>query len=447
MYKWGVAVCFFVVMLVGACGCSVAAPGTGPASGTTPTLPATYIAGESTPSAENLAVTTTSTPLNAPANITGSQTNVTLTEVSITCNGQSCVNGVTTTTGTTTSTASASVTPTNTPVSTFSSNVTMAYFAQNPLLAVQFSATATNTPPYSWMWSWDPVAGVNLNSSSDPTLVLVFDQYGYYDVTRTLSNTLGTSSNSTTISVCPLEASFTTNQNAGLVPLTVQFTDTSTNQPTSWLWNFGDGSTSSLQNPVHTYTTSGVYTVRLDATNNLGSCWDTTEISVSSLTSSFTTNQTTGPIPLTIQFTDTSTDKPISWLWNFGDGTSSIQQNPTHTYTNNGTYIVNMAASNGYDKPISSPNIQILAYTPFSVDFSFTKSPVPNTTYTNVYFNDESTGFYGPIAWLWNFGDGSSSTQQNPTHQYTGYKQYNVTLFATNGQGIIGSDNVTVQLP
>ena len=88
------------------------------------------------------------------------------------------------------------------------------------------------------MWSW---TGGTLSYVSDPTLVLVFNKYGYYTVFRTITNTLGASSNSTTISVCPLVASFTTSQATGLVPLTVQFIDKSTDQPTSWNWSFGDG--------------------------------------------------------------------------------------------------------------------------------------------------------------------------------------------------------------
>ena len=157
--------------------------------------------------------------------------------------------------------------------------------------------------------------------------------------------------------------------------MTVQFTDTSTDQPTSWLWDFGDGRTSTLQNPTHTYTTSGEHTVRLDAANNLGKCWNTSEISISPLVASFTTNPNpaTGLVPLAVQFTDNSTDQPISWLWNFGDGETSTLQNPTHTYMKNGMYTANLIAYNGYDTPMSSPNIQITVYS-FPSAF-FTASP------------------------------------------------------------------------
>ena len=95
--------------------------------------------------------------------------------------------------------------------------------------------------------------------------------------------------------------------------------------------------------------TSGTYTVRLDATNALGSCWHTSSVSVSSLAASFIQNQTTGLVPLTVLFSDTSTDQPVAWNWNFGDGATSFLQNPVHTYLAAGTYTINFSAFNGYD--------------------------------------------------------------------------------------------------
>nr|WP_292426278.1 PKD domain-containing protein [Methanoregula sp.] len=257
-------------------------------------------------------------------------------------------------------------------------------------------------------------------------------------MSRTITNTLGTSSNSTTISICPLVASFTATPVQGQVPLTVQFVDTSTDQPVSWLWNFGDGVTNRTQNPVHTFTTSGVYTVRLDATNNLGSCWYTSTISVSPLVASFTSNQTTGPVPLIVQFTDKSTDQPTSWNWTFGDGTSSNLQNPVHTYMKNGTYTINLSAFNGYDEPISSPAIQIIAYTPFSVNLM--AAPTSGMNGTSVIFTDQSTGFPSPTSWYWDFGDGYNSTQQNPSHQYVSPGLYTVAHSATNSQETLWSN-------
>ena len=104
-----------------------------------------------------------------------------------------------------------------------------------------------------------------------------------------------------------------------MVPLTVQFTDTSTNLPTSWNWTFGDGNTSTLENPSYQYTSPGTYTVTLNATNAGGSNITTQTGLITVLPPSpianFTATSTSGTVPLTVQFTDTSTNSPTSWNW------------------------------------------------------------------------------------------------------------------------------------
>ncbi len=150
----------------------------------------------------------------------------------------------------------------------------------------------------------------------------------------------------------PPVTAFTASPTAGLAPLTVQFTDTSTGSPTAWAWTFGDGGTSSEQNPQHTYTAPGLYTVTLTATNEYGSDYElkTDYITVyGPVTAQFTATPTAGLAPLTVQFTDLSTGGPTSWLWTFGDGNTSTDQNPQHTYTTAGTHTVTLTASHPYD--------------------------------------------------------------------------------------------------
>jgi len=143
----------------------------------------------------------------------------------------------------------------------------------------------------------------------------------------------------------------------GDAPLTVQFTDLSTNNPTSWLWDFGDGNSSTQQNPSHLYSQPGTYTVILSGTNNNGtdSKVKSNYIQVNGTGSSpvadFSATPLSGQAPLTVSFTDLSTNNPTSWNWDFGDGGTSSQQNPTHTYTNEGNYTVSITATNdnGFD--------------------------------------------------------------------------------------------------
>ena len=149
---------------------------------------------------------------------------------------------------------------------------------------------------------------------------------------------------------CP-GAGFTANPTSGLSPLTVQFTSTSSGSPDHWLWEFGDGTTSTGQNPVHTYVADGTYSVALTVGNPVGRDYMTRTdyIRVGPIPIiSFTANQTYGIAPLPVRFTDTSSGSPASWSWDFGDGGSSTAQNPVHTYGTPGTYPVSLAATNNY---------------------------------------------------------------------------------------------------
>jgi PKD repeat protein len=150
-------------------------------------------------------------------------------------------------------------------------------------------------------------------------------------------------------------AAFSASPTSGYTPLTVKFTDRSTNSPTAWNWNFGDGTTNSkVQNPTHAYSKAGTYTVTLTASNSAGSNTATRSKYITATAPStikppvvsFWASRVTGKAPITLGFTDASTNTPNAWNWNFGDGTSSTLRNPKHTYTKAGTYTITLKASN-----------------------------------------------------------------------------------------------------
>ncbi|NQS79056.1 MAG: PKD domain-containing protein [Methanoculleus bourgensis] len=201
----------------------------------------------------------------------------------------------------------------------------------------------------------------------------------------------------------PLAADFTANVTYGPAPLAVAFTDTSTGEPTSWSWDFGDGSTSIEQNPVHIYIIPGTYTVTLTAKNAHGNDTRTKPeyITVASpVIADFTANITSGEAPLAVQFTDLSRGDGItSWSWDFGDGGTSNEQNPVHTYTAEGTYNVTLTARNAYgsDKVTKSGYISVTAMhvsrlevnavtwylgIPVSIAIDYTGNPEPGSATT-----------------------------------------------------------------
>ena len=235
----------------------------------------------------------------------------------------------------------------------------------------------------------------------------------------------------------PVSADFTATPQNGTAPLEVQFADTSTGGATAWAWDFGDENTSTLQNPEHTYAAAGTYTVSLTATNAGGSDAETKVgyVTVTELqppTAAFSADVMTGTAPLAVLFTDASTNGPTSWSWTFGDGGTSTLQSPGHTYAAAGTYTVSLTAANaaGSDAETKTGYVTVTIPPP-AADFSAT--PTSGIAPLAVQFTDISTS--EPTSWSWTFGDGGTSTLQNPLHTYASAGTYTVTLTATNAGG------------
>ncbi len=153
----------------------------------------------------------------------------------------------------------------------------------------------------------------------------------------------------------PPDADFAASVTSAFTGQSINFTDLSTNTPTSWSWDFGDGNTSTQQNPSNTYATPGTYTVTLSASNADGTGVETktgyiTIYAPTAPTADFVANQTVAAAGTTINFTDLSTGAPASWSWSFPGGTpnSSTSQNPSITYNSAGSYDVILTATNIY---------------------------------------------------------------------------------------------------
>ena len=241
--------------------------------------------------------------------------------------------------------------------------------------------------------------------------------------------------------VSGVQADFTSDIRTGDKPLTVNFSDLSTGDPISWMWDFdGDGRIDSTkQNPNYVYETAGEYTVKLVVNDKNGRSEAIKEqyVQVRGADNklpfaNFTSDVRTGAYPLTVNFTDSSTQSPISWLWNFGDNTSSGTQNPSHTYTTPGIYTVVLKASNSFGFDTETKRAYILVGTPVA---DFTASITSGNTPLVVSFTDQTTN--SPTSWSWDFNNDGiiDSTEQNPEYTYDNAGVYSVLLIVSNAHG------------
>ncbi|MDP8313809.1 MAG: PKD domain-containing protein [Candidatus Celaenobacter antarcticus] len=243
----------------------------------------------------------------------------------------------------------------------------------------------------------------------------------------------------------------------GEPPLEVEFTDESTpgsGDIISWYWEFGDDSTSTEQYPIHTYTEEGYYDVTLTITdsNNLED-----SLTIDNLIfvrykpiAKFSAVNTIGVKPLIVNFTDESYHPGISeideWYWNFGDGADTTYTTftdiITHTYPDSGHYTVSLKVTdtNNVSDTITKNNY-IEVWEPPIASFS-ADPPLEEQPPLEVQFNDDSIPGSGEIiSWYWEFGDDSTSTDENPTHEYTEEDYYDVTLTITDSNGL--EDSIT----
>lgn len=225
----------------------------------------------------------------------------------------------------------------------------------------------------------------------------------------------------------------------GCVPLTVDFTDASSNA-VNYLWDFGDGTTSTLKNPSHTYTTPGEYNVSLVVTTSTGcqvSVIKNKVVKAEKLpVSMFSLDKAKGCPPLQVSFKANSADI-AAYMWDFGDGQTATLANPKHIFSRAGDYHVKLrvisksgCADTSYADTIISVKDIIPGY----------KAPAPligcapfTTSFTDAMAN--------AARWHWDFGDGTSSDLQKPFHTFTKAGEYKVKLT------IVTSDSCVVEFP
>jgi len=215
-----------------------------------------------------------------------------------------------------------------------------------------------------------------------------------------------------------------------------QFHDQSTGAPTEWFWDFDDGGTSTERNPVHAFASAGDFDVYLLVTNTQGSDDVVHTVTVNPLPeASFDYAPASGPLPLTVYFTNTS-QYAQNPTWNFGDGGTGAGNYVNHTYTEPGTYTVTLTVESPYGCGTVQATAQVYVYLqPAPPTAAFSADPTEGCVPLAVTFTDESTGYPPITSWLWDFGDGATSTETNPVHTYTVDGEYTVLLTVENVSG------------
>lgn len=231
-------------------------------------------------------------------------------------------------------------------------------------------------------------------------------------------------------------ANFSTDTTQGCNPLTVSFQNASINA-VAYHWNFGDGDTSSQTNPVHTYTQSGTYTVSLTSIDS-NSCNISNTITIDihilpldSAVSAFVTTDTSVCTNSSVSFSNQSSNASV-WEWNFGDGNTSTEFNPVHTYNTPGIYTVKLIAkdTSACSVPDTLETLNyIRVHPPHFSESDFFASDTVGCSPLEIAFTNLSNN---AISWSWSFGDGAVSDLTDPLHIFNAPGTYSVTLISAD---------------
>jgi PKD repeat protein len=299
-------------------------------------------------------------------------------------------------------------------------------------LTVSFVDTSTGATVESWVWNF---GDGGISTEQHPSHV--YTRAGSYTVSLTVQKFTGGFEFDVEIKpdliTVPLLPAFGASPSSGILPLTVQFTDMTLGSPTSWLWDFGDGGSSTEQHPSHTFLTPGSYSISLTAFHT-GLMETVVEheliiVEPADLDAGFSASVTSGVVPLTVSFDDESTGSPpTGWLWDFGDGDTSTTENPVHVFETPGTYTVSLTALY-FSQEDTAVHEDLVTVAPVPLTAAFSTSTTSGSNPLTVSFTDETLGS-PPTAWLWDFGDGGASAQQHPEHVFDAPGSFSVSLTA-----------------
>lgn len=286
------------------------------------------------------------------------------------------------------------------------------------------TVTITDQSISAVSYAWDFGDGTTSNSANPPAHF--YGSAGAYVLSLTVTNALGcTHTFSRTVNVYdpPTVAIQAANLCFGE---SAQFTPVIGTDPgnavNAWDWDFGDGNTSSAQNPTHQYASAGPYTITLTVTTPYCGNAGTQAVNVQARpVAAFTPSLVLGCSPMNVSFTNSSTGA-TQYLWLFGDGASANTLDPTHTYINTGTVDTVFNATLIASSPFGcADTLTVPIMVAPGVSAGFTHNAMPGCAPMDVDFVNTSTG---AATYLWDFGDGGTSTAVSPAHTFV-----NNTLF------------------
>ncbi len=313
-------------------------------------------------------------------------------------------------------------------------------------LTVNFQNSSYGATEYFWDF------GTNGATSTETTPSYTYTDTGYYTVMLIAAkpgacNIADTTYlNITIIDPATFTAAFT--PSIDCAQLAVYVVPEVGNPAISYDWDFGDGSSSSGTNPTHFYDQPGTYTITLNIASTIPSC-PVTAVATQTVTilppviAQAVADPVFGCIPLDVQLTNNSINA-TSYLWDFGNGNTSTTPEPTITYPLPGTYNVTLTAFNPVSCNLSSQSvISIEALdTIITADFTYQLPGICDPQ--QVVFN---TNYGSYVSYLWDFGDGTTSTEANPTHLYGISGDITATLIVSTPCALPDTTSATFFLP
>ncbi|MCA9943005.1 MAG: PKD domain-containing protein, partial [Anaerolineales bacterium] len=357
--------------------------------------------------------------------------------------------------------------PNQPPTAVAGVNVTSGEVPFNPFFN-SFDSSDPDGSIVGWLWDF----GDGTTSNVPHPAIKIYETPGTYTVTLTVTDNDGaTDSDSLVVTATgtagdqPPTAVIGVFDTTGPAPFTPSFNSSGSSDVdgfiVSHLWDFGDGTTSTLPNPGFnkTYTVPGTYLVTLTVTDDDGlTGTDTVTITVTGGSSNqppvavISATPTSGPAPLTVVFNSAGSSDPdgsiVSYFWEFSDGRSTSRQNPRVRFNSDGVYTVTLTVTDDQgatgtatvtitvgDAPVNQPPTAVA-----NADVTSGNAPLSvNFTGSGSTDSDDTVASYA-----WSFGDGGSSTAADPSHSYTAAGTYVATLTVTDNEGATDTDTVTI---